>query len=68
MEELERRLGNISTRGIVMAPGQTLADLLAQRAPLYQRYADLTVSVAGQTLEESVAAVLRALLGRERRE
>lgn len=68
VEELERRLGNISTRGIVMAPGQTLADLLAQRAPLYQRYADLTVSVAGQTLEESVAAVLRALLGRERRE
>ena len=67
-EELERRIGNIRTRGIVMAPGQTLADLLAQRAPLYQRYADITVPVSGQTLEESVAAVLRALLNGQARE
>ena len=61
LEELERRLNNISTRGIAMAPGETLADLVAYRAPLYRNYADLTVDVGRQSLEETVALVLRAL-------
>ena len=61
LEELERRLSNISTRGIAMAPGGTLADLFARRAPLYRNYADLTVDVGRQSLEETVALVLRAL-------
>ena len=61
LEELERRLSNISTRGIAMAPGETLPDLFARRAPLYRNYADLTVDVGRQSLEETVALVLRAL-------
>lgn len=61
LEELEHRLGNISTRGIAMAPGQTLADIFAARAPLYRQYADLTVNVGNQTLEETVAQVMGAL-------
>ncbi len=43
LPELERRIHNITTRGIAMAPGQTLADVYAAREPLYRRYADLTV-------------------------
>ena len=59
LAELERRISNITTRGIAMAPGQTLADVYAIREPLYRKYADLTVDVTGQnTLEETVAAVL----------
>ena len=62
LEELERRISNITTRGIAMAPGQTLADVYAIREPLYRKYADLTVDVTGQnTLEETVAAVLEQL-------
>lgn len=61
LDEVERRLNNIGSRGIAMAPGQTLADLYAYRTPLYEGCADLTVDTAGQTLEESVSAVLRAL-------
>lgn len=61
LKELEARLNNISTRGIAMEPGQTLKDLYDYRTPLYQRWADLTVDCAGQNLEETVAAVLRAL-------
>lgn len=61
LEELERRLYNISTRGIAMAPGETLADLYNYRAPLYEKYADLTVEVGKQTLEETVDQVLSAL-------
>ena len=61
LPELERRIHNITTRGIAMAPGQTLADVYAAREPLYRRYADLTVE--GRGLEETVAAVLQGLLG-----
>ena len=61
LEELENRLHNISTRGIAMEPGQTLRGLYDFRAPLYQRWAGITVDCAGQCLEETVAAVLRAL-------
>ena len=64
LPELERRIHNITTRGIAMAPGQTLADLYAYRAPLYERFAGAAVDVAGDTLEQTVAAVLRALGGR----
>ena len=62
LEELERRVDNITTRGIAMEPGQTLADVYAAREPLYRKYADLTVDVLGQSsLEETVAAVLACL-------
>lgn len=65
LEELEARLNNISTRGIAMEPGQTLKDLYDYRAPLYERWADVSVDCTGQHLEETVAAVLRALISQE---
>lgn len=61
-DELERRLSNISTRGIAMGPGQTIRDIYDVRAPLYERYADKIVEVGDQTLEKTVSAVLRALI------
>lgn len=60
-EALEGRIHNLATRGIAFAPGQTLRDVYDQRAPLYARYADLTVEVDGQTLDETLAAVRAAL-------
>ncbi len=51
------RANNIDFRGLVRAPGQTLADLYAIRAPLYERYADLTVDCEGLHQE----AVVRKL-------
>ena len=55
----------LTTRGIAMEPGQTLADVLAQRAPLYERYADLTVDcLPGQTLAQTTQMVLALLNGR----
>lgn len=60
-EALLRRLHNMGSRGIAMKPGETLDDILALRAPLYESYADLVVDVEGQTLEETVAAVLSAV-------
>ena len=62
LAELERRIRNLATRGIAMEPGQTLGDVLAARAPLYEKYADLTVDCpAGRRIDETVRLVLDAL-------
>ncbi len=62
LQELEARLNNISTRGIAMEPGQTLSEVYDYRTPLYRKWADITVDCAGQSLEETVSAVLRSLI------
>ena len=63
LEELEQRIQNLSHRGVAMEPGQTLADVMAMRAPLYDKYADLVIPCpAGQTLAETSREVLRRLV------
>jgi shikimate kinase len=62
VEEIKRRIGDISRRGVVIKPGMTLDDLYAERRPLYMKYADEIVECAGRTSNDSVAAVL-ALAG-----
>ena len=61
LPSLEKRLTNLSSRGVVMAPGQTLAQLFKERQPLYKKFADLTIDCAGRTHEEVVAEVFRRL-------
>ena len=59
VEELQERIQNLSTRGIAMQPGQTLADVMAYRAPLYEKYADLIVDCGGnQPLAQTARKVL----------
>lgn len=57
-EELNRRVNNIHTRGIAMKEGTTLAQLYEQRAPLYERYADVTIECDGKTPEECVDLII----------
>ncbi|MCM1334961.1 MAG: hypothetical protein NC084_10440 [Bacteroides sp.] len=59
--ELERRITNITTRGIAAAAGMTIADIFAERKPLYERYADLTVDAGAGGLEENIAAATAAI-------
>lgn len=62
LEELQRRIQNLSSRGIAMEDGQTLADVLAFRSPLYEAYADLTVDCpAGQGVGETIQILLSRL-------
>ena len=61
LEELTRRVQNLSTRGIAMEPGQTLADVYQYRVPLYEKCAHITVPCGGQSLTETVEAVKQAL-------
>ena len=63
LPELERRIHNITTRGIAFAPGQTLADIYALRTPLYRRWAEATVSVVHteHIVEPVVEEIIRVL-------
>lgn len=59
--EIVRRVNNIKTRGIAMHHGETLEDLYAERVPLYEKYADITVDCNALTAEECVTAVADAI-------
>ena len=62
--ELEKRLAgkDIFRRGVVMKErGETLSELLAERAPLYEKYADVVVDCEGKDLEDTVSAVIGKL-------
>lgn len=39
LAEVAERLGDLNARGVTLRPGQTLADLYAERVPLYEKYA-----------------------------
>lgn len=56
--ELERRLGDMTTRGVVLAPGQTLRQLYDERLPLYRRWADDRLEVGREDLEASVSRLV----------
>jgi shikimate kinase len=58
---IEHRIRNLYTRGVVMAPGQTLRTLHHQRQPLYQKYAHLTVDCAGKNHEQIVEEIIARL-------
>lgn len=44
LPQLRQRLNDLDDRGVTRKPGQCLADLFAERQPLYQHYADVTVA------------------------
>ncbi len=59
--EMCRRLGDYSHRGVVIKKGSTLADMYAEREPLYEKYADLTVDVCNAQLSDSLDKICQAL-------
>ena len=51
LESLEKRLGNLKKRGVLLKEGQTLKSLYEERVPLYEKYADIVVDEEGKDLE-----------------
>ncbi|MDR0884347.1 MAG: shikimate kinase [Oscillospiraceae bacterium] len=56
-EEAARRIADITARGVVARAGQSIADLYAERLPLYQKWADSTFAVSGKTTEQLVQEI-----------
>jgi len=57
-EEMEKRLRNITTRGIVLIAGQGLREMYDQRVPLYEKYADRTIDCSDKDFETVVRKVI----------
>ena len=60
-DEMCRRLGDFSHRGVVMRKGNTLEEMYAERAPLYEKYADITVDVCNAQLSNSIGKIFDAV-------
>lgn len=52
---IRRRLSNLATRGVVLAPGQTLEMLFRERSALYEKYADLIFEESADGKEHSLS-------------
>ena len=61
LELLESRIDDYDRRGIANPSGQSFAEIFAERAPLYERCAELTVDVEGRTPAQVARAVIEAL-------
>lgn len=61
LSELQRRIRNITTRGITFKEGETLADIYAFRRAFYEKYADVTVKITDSALEETVERIVKML-------
>ncbi len=46
-EVISNRTVDFSKRGVVLKPGMTMQDLYDERAPLFEKYADITVNCDG---------------------
>ena len=58
---LEQRLSDIKGRGVVLKDGQTLYDLYMERTPLYEKYADVSISEDGLNVEQTVELLVNKL-------
>ena len=62
LSEIEKRIGNIHSRGVAMKNGTSLSELYEERTPLYNKYADITVSCEDLSAEECVEEILHQLI------
>ena len=60
-DAIARRLTNPSSRGLAIAENQSLRDLYDERAPLYERHAQLTMDTEEMTPSQTCAAIVDAL-------
>ena len=61
-EEVEKRLGDLKKRGVVLKEGFTLKDLYNERAPLYERHADYIVDLDEDTVENSAEKIRKIVI------
>ena len=57
LDEIKRRIGDISERGVVIKPGMTLEDLYEERRPLYLKNADCVLDCTGKSSEQLLAEI-----------
>lgn len=61
-QNLEKRLGNLKNRGVVLRKGQTLLDLYKERTPLYEKYADIIIDEKDMDIQQIALTIQEILL------
>ncbi len=61
LDEIKRRLNNISTRGIAAQKNDTIDDIYNERIALYNKYADIKLSLDGISVEQTVEKICKIL-------
>ena len=51
LPQLTQRIADMGERGILIATGQSFAELYDERTPLYSRYADIDIEIDGLSVE-----------------
>jgi shikimate kinase len=57
-DEIERRINNMSSRGIAIGKDQKLIDLYNERIVWYEKYADFIMDCSNSTIEDVVQKVV----------
>lgn len=56
-EQLKERLGDLHERGVVIQEGFTLFDLYQERAPLYEKFADIVIDCEDKPIRSIVEEI-----------
>lgn len=60
-ESIAERLGDLEERGVVLKEGQSLEELYAERTPLYEKYASMTIDCEGKNIREIVFEIAKRI-------
>lgn len=60
-DTLNKRLGDLKGRGVVLKKGQTLKDIFEERRVLYEKYADIIIEENEKGIEETLTLLLDVL-------
>ncbi|PAF31775.1 shikimate kinase [Paenibacillus sp. 7516] len=60
-EEIQRRLKNVTTRGIVIKKGNSLDDVYEESVPLYIRYSDKAIDCSNKDIEQCVNEIIERI-------
>ncbi|MBE5941406.1 MAG: shikimate kinase [Lachnospiraceae bacterium] len=60
-ETLKERIGDLNARGVSIKEGQSFRQLYEERKPLYEQYADVTISADGLSIREVVSRLKEQL-------
>jgi shikimate kinase len=64
LSALQKRIADMGQRGLVMSKGQTFEQLYQERTPLYEQFAQLTISGEGENAEQIAAKIEKEICHR----
>ncbi len=65
-EDMISRIGNITTRGVILHGTTSLREIYEERCPLYEAAADITIEVSHRSTAECAQAVAEAVNARRK--